>query len=292
MKSALTAIIGRPSSGKSTLLNTISGYKVSIVSPIPQTTRNRIRGILTEPRGQLVFLDTPGFNRSEKKINLRMMDLVKESLSEADIILYVVDATKPPGEEEQILLSMVTSFENRTLAAINKSDAAGPAQIGVYRALLSAILPATSIFEISALEDKGVSELITALFEKAPEGPSYYPDDFYTDQDPSFRISEIIREQVFRRMKEEIPHSVFVEIADLEERDGGEKLWVRAFIHVERDSQKGILIGRNGSIIRDIRVTAEKELGEIFPQYIHLDLRVKVTPKWRQSEKLLGKLIR
>lgn len=289
MKSAFVSIVGRPSSGKSTLLNVITGHKVSITAAAPQTTRNKIRGIYTEPRGQLVFIDTPGFHLSDKKFNLHMTGLVASSLEEIDLVLYVLDSSREPGEEEDKLVQMVRPFQNKTIAALNKIDLSGadPARSRNY---LQENIPETQVLELSALTGSGVPKLVDTLFSLAPEGEMMYPEEFYTDQEPEFRISEIIREKAVQRVRQEVPHSLYVEIADMEERKEGSQLWVRAFLVVERDSQKGILVGKGGEMIKTVRQEAQREIGKLFPYRIHLDLRVKVNPKWRRKDQLLDRM--
>ncbi|MFP4564053.1 MAG: GTPase Era [Spirochaetia bacterium] len=291
MKSAFVAVVGRPSSGKSTLLNSITGRKVSITASVPQTTRNKVRGIYTEERGQLVFIDTPGFHLSEKKFNLHMTGLVASSLEEIDLVLYVTDAGRVPGPEEEELARMIAPYADKTVAAVNKTDLpdAGPAEL---RAFIVARLPDAKITELSALRGEGVRDVVDALFELAPEGEQMYPEEFYTDQEPSFRISEIIREKAIQRVKQELPHSLYVEIADMEEQNGGKRLWIRAFLVVERESQKGILVGKGGGMIKSIRQEAQREIAELFPYRIHLDLRVKVNYKWRRKDRLLDRMFR
>ena len=291
MKSAFISVVGRPSSGKSTLLNAITGHKVSITASVPQTTRNKVRGIRTEERGQLVFIDTPGFHLSEKKFNLHMTGLVASSLEEIDLVLYVTDAGREPGAEEEELARMIAPHADRTVAAVNKTDLpkADPAAL---EAFIRTRLPGARIVEVSALRGEGVGDVVDALFELAPEGVKMYPEEFYTDQEPEFRVSEIIREKAIQRVKQELPHSLYVEIADMEEQNGGKTLWIRAFLVVEREPQKGILVGKGGSMIKTVRQEAQREIAELFPYRIHLDLRVKVNYKWRRKDQLLGRMFR
>jgi len=287
MKSAFVSLIGRPSTGKSTLLNTMCGRKVSIVSPIPQTTRNRIRGIVNREQGQLVFIDTPGYHSSEKRINIHMKNLVSQAAAESEVVLYIIDVSRNPGEEEHLLFSYLSSLETPIVIALNKTDL--PGDTAGIKELTELHFPGKPLHEISALNGQGVEELLTALFEAAPEGDMMYPEEFYTDQDPEFRVREIIREKAINRLSQEIPHALYVEIADMETTD--EELWIRAFILVERESQKGIVVGKKGMGIRAIRIEAEKELRDLFPYHIQLDIRVKVDPKWRKKDRLLNRLI-
>ena len=287
----MVAVVGRPSSGKSTLVNALCGAKVSIVSPVPQTTRNRVRGILNDPRGQIVFIDTPGFHLSQKKVNKYMTDLVSATLSEVDIVLYVVDGTRESGDEERAVQQAVRSAARPLLACMNKHDAPGP-NWQVIRAAVAEALPGAQILEISARTGDGLGRLKDFLFSAAPEGDQMYPDDYYTDQTPDFRISEIIREKAMLQTREEVPHSLYVRIEDLEMRNDGATLWARGFVCVERESQKGIVVGRGGERIKSIVREAEVELSEIFPYEVKLDLRVKVDREWRKRDPLLKKLIR
>ncbi len=207
MKSAFVSIIGRPSSGKSTLLNRICGHKVSIVSPVPQTTRNAVRGILTEDRGQLVFIDTPGFHTSEKKLNRHMTDLIVRSFDGVDLILYLVDATRASGAEEEALRRLVSGHTERLICGINKCDQGS--FVREHARLLEKLVPTDRIVTLSALTGDGVSGLIDRLFEVSPEGEPSYPEEFYTDQDPEFRVAEIIREEAIARVRQEVPHALY-----------------------------------------------------------------------------------
>jgi len=294
-KAAFVAIIGRPSSGKSTLINRICGNKVSIVSAVPQTTRDAIRGILTREQGQLVFVDTPGRHKSEKKFNIKLSEISEKAVEDSDLILYVLDAARPPGPEEIEIASLLAAHSGRTIAAINKIDDKN-ADFARARAFIFQYLPCLltgpvrhRCYEVSAKTGEGVEPLLEALYAMAPEGEAFYGAEYYTDQEVDFRIAEIIREKAINRLREEIPHALRVEIADAQFDAGNEdgasekggasdergKLWVRAFIIVERESQKGIVVGKGGAMIKSIRLAALKELGRIFDWKIELDLRVK-----------------
>ncbi|MDC7226549.1 MAG: GTPase Era [Spirochaetales bacterium] len=298
MKSAFISIIGRPSAGKSTFLNTICGEKVSIVSPVPQTTRNKIRGIITRDEGQLIFIDTPGYHNSEKKFNVYLKDLAGSALEESDIILYMIDTTRPPGKEEGEILELLKPHYSKTLILMNKTDLheSNPAAAAEFiKEGAAEIMDSGSVFPVSAVTGKGLDTILKRLFEIAPEGDPMYPEDYYTDQQPEFRVMEIVREKAINLSRQELPHSIYVEIADMEMKykESGEikKLWVRAFLVAERDSQKGILVGRGGENIKKIRSEAQKELNGIFPYNVHLDLRVKVNPKWRRNDGILKKML-
>ena len=275
-KAAFVAVIGRPSAGKSTLINRICGQKVAIVSTVPQTTRSAIRGITTREQGQLVFIDTPGRYKSEKKANKKLLDISDQAAGDSDLILYILDAERPPGPEEADIAAFLAPAADKTIAAINKIDAHNADSDRAYD-FLAVNLPslANRCFFISAKNNEGIDPLLQAIFNMAPEGEQFYSDEYYTDQEVDFRIAEIIREQVINRMRKELPHSLRVEIADAQLADDGQKLWIRAFIIVERESQKGIVVGKGGMMIKAIRMSALKELGKIFDWKIELDLRVK-----------------
>ena len=283
-KAAFVAVIGRPSAGKSTLVNRLCGRHVAIVSSVPQTTRNAIRGIINRERGQLVFIDTPGRYKSEKKINKKLMDISDQAAGDSDIILYMLDASRAPGPEEEEIAAFLAPHADRTVAAINKTDD-GNADIARAREFLLQNLtglPANRCLEISVLKKKGLEELLGALYDLAPDGEPFYDEEYYTDQEVDFRIAEIIREQAINRLRQELPHALHVEIADAQFTEGGAagsqerpKLWVRAFIVVERESQKGIVVGKGGLMIRDIRMAALKKLNTIFDWKIELDIQVK-----------------
>ena len=323
-KSAFVAIIGRPSAGKSTLLNKMCGGKVAIVSRVPQTTRNAIRGIVNSDKGQLVFIDTPGRHSSEKKMNKRLMEVSQRALAESDLALYVLDASRLPGSEEEEIAALLAPLAERIIFAVNKTDiqsadtakaeefinkhffissgaadsAEGiPQPCGTLIKLPKVPKRDSRIHLISAVTGNGIDELLSTLFEMAPEGQPLYGEEYYTDQETGFRIAEIIREQAINRLRQELPHSLYVEIADMEFKNIGEdlnsrvNLWVRAFIMVERESQKGMVVGRGGEMIKAIRQGALKELKKIFDWKIDLDLRVKTGKDWRHNDFTLKKII-
>ena len=295
-KAAFVALAGRPSVGKSTLVNLLCGAKVAIVSAVPQTTRNAVRGILTRPEGQLVFVDTPGRHVSEKKFNKKLMDVSDRALDDSELVLYVLDASRSPGPEEEAVAERLKGFQDRTVAAINKCDAAGADTKGLIAFLEKSLpdLPQSRRFEISCHKKEGIQPLLACLFEMAAEGEPLYPGEYYTDQEVSFRIQEIIREKAMNRLREELPHSIYVEVADLEFRSvpssGKKRLWVRAFIITERESQKGMIVGKGGEMIKAIGQAARKELNSIFEWKVDLDLRVKTGKDWRHNDRILKKI--
>lgn len=288
-KSAFVAIAGRPSAGKSTLLNALCGAKVSIVSPVPQTTRNTVRGIVNRPEGQLVFLDTPGFHISEKKLNLRLRNVAVHAFGDADVILYLVDASRAAGPEEEALADALGPLSAKVVAALNKCDVAGSDAVAA-RAFVSGKFPEAAILDISALKATGLDELVGAIFGKCAEGPAWYPEEYYTDQEPVFRIAEIVREKAILHTREEVPHALFVDYQESRKLEDG-TLEAEYDLVVERDSQKGIIIGKGGSMIKRIREEAERDLAEIFDYPVRLRLQVRVDPDWKRDEKRLDSLI-
>lgn len=293
MKSATVSVIGRPSSGKSTLVNTICEMKVSITSPTPQTTRNKIRGIYTDQRGQLVFTDTPGYHLSDKEINKRMQDVTVSALKDSDMILYVIDGKRKGGKEEEAIAEMIKKAKVPTVVAINKTDILSKEEMEESRNFVSSRLPSVPILFISAKNDEGVDEVLIELFKNAKEGELLYDENQYTDQDLEFRISEIIREKTISTLSDELPHVIFVDVSDLEWNEETRTVWIRAFINVERDGQKGFIVGKGGSGIKRIGTEARKEIKTIFPgSTVRLDLQVKTAEKWRQNSIVLDKVFR
>ena len=293
MKSATVSVIGRPSSGKSTLVNTICEMKVSITSPTPQTTRNKIRGIYTDQRGQLVFTDTPGYHLSDKTINRRMQDVTVSALKDSDLILYVLDGKRSAKEEEETIAKMIRASRVKTVAVINKKDVLTEENISDAKFFLKENLLNTEVFVASALNDDGIDEILIALYALAPEGELMYDENQYTDQDLEFRISEIIREKTISNLSDELPHVIYVEVSDLEYNAETKEVWIRAFICVERDGQKGFIVGRGGSNIKRIGTEARREIRQIFPSStVRLDLQVKTAEKWRQNSIILDKVFK
>ena len=295
LRTGVVTIVGRPSSGKSTFLNTACQEDVSIVSQSPQTTRNAIKGFVNTSLGQLVFIDTPGYHNSEKKLNQRLRNVTESQLDGIDAALYIIDITREPGEEEELTAKLLEKNQDKTVVAFNKTDLLPRKDLLLkYYDFIQKNLPDVPkerIFEMSAKNDNGINEVLKALYEIVPEGVPMYDDELYTDQDLSFRVKEVIRGEAINRLKDEIPHAVYVEVADVEHRNEGKKLWIRAFLCVERESQKGIVIGKGASMIKEIRTASVKKLNQIYMQKIDLDLQVKVDKNWRQRDVTLNRLI-
>ena len=293
LRTAMVTIVGRPSAGKSTFLNTACQEEVSIVSPIPQTTRNAIKGIVNTSYGQLIFIDTPGYHDSDKKLNIRLRNVTETQLEDIDCVLYVIDSTREPGEEEVHTAELLKKLQAKTVVAINKTDSnqSKPAVIRKFVSEQLPEIPADRIYEMSAEKDIGINEVLKALYSISPVGAPIYDEEVYTDQDLTFRICEVIRGEAINRLEQEIPHAVYVEVADVEHRNEGKKRWIRAFLCVERESQKGIVIGKGASMIKQIRMASIRKLSEIYIQKIDLDLQVKVDKNWRQRDYTINKLV-
>lgn len=291
-KTALVSIVGRPSAGKSTFLNTASGEKISIVSSVPQTTRNAIRGIVNTSLGQLVFVDTPGLHLSEKKLNLKLTQIASEQIKDSDAILYIIDSTRNHNEEENLIAQMLKEFSSKLVIAINKIEDSR-ANVSAARKFISETFPdfpKERIIEMSAKTDQNVNAVLKALYDLSPVAPHLYPEEYYTDQEVGFRISEIIRGQAINRLEQEVPHAIYVKIENMKMQNPN-LLKVMAVIFVERESQKGIVIGKGASMIKTIRLESMKECRKIFPYKVDLDLQVKVDKNWRQKDFVLNRIL-
>ncbi|MDC7249396.1 MAG: GTPase Era [Sphaerochaetaceae bacterium] len=292
MKCGTVAIIGRPSSGKSTMVNTIVEMPVSITAKTPQTTRNAIRGIYTDQRGQLIFTDTPGYHLNEQTLNLRLQEIAKSPLSESDMILYVVDSSRTPGEEEFAIIEILKAVKRPIVCVFNKTDIIKADKIEETKILIEEKLPNAIYLNASALTDEGIDEVLIELFKLAPEGELMYSKESYTDQPLEFRISEIIRGKAIALANKELPHAIYVDVSDIEFKEKENLIWVRAFIIVERESQKGIIVGKGGANIKKIRVQSFKDIKKLLPgKKLQLDLRVKAQPKWRKNSFILDKIL-
>ncbi|MDR0447757.1 MAG: GTPase Era [Treponema sp.] len=299
-KAAFAALVGRPSTGKSTLVNRLCGESVAVVSPVPQTTRNAIRGIVNREQGQLVLVDTPGIHRSEKKFNRRLADTAFHAAVESDLILYVLDVSRAPGPEEETIAQTIRGYQTPIVAVLNKMDLPS-ADFGQTKDFLKSQFAVfdescfneSRIVPISAQKNEGLENLLSVLFNLAPAGDPFYPEEYYTDQEMDFRIAEIIRGAALPFLRQELPHAVYVEVADRELRENGgiQRLWVRAFIMCERESQKGMIVGKGGTVIKAIGLSARKELNRIFDWKVDLDLRVKTGKDWRHNDHVLKKLL-
>jgi GTP-binding protein Era len=286
------ALVGRPNAGKSTLLNHILGQKVSIVSPKPQTTRNRIVGILNEERGQIAFLDTPGIHRPLHKLNVRMMDHVRSAMTEGDVIALIVDATEDFGKGDQYVIDLLRGekSEGKRYAILNKIDQLKKTKLLPLIQRYSDIGLFDEIVPISAAQGDGVAELVNLFFRDVPEGQPIYPVEDYTTQPERFLAAELIREKVLRHTSDELPYTTAVNVERFEEDEEKNLISMYATIYVERDSQKGIVVGKQGSMIKLIGTEARLELEQILGARVFIDLHVAVHERWREDERFLGEL--
>ena len=289
-KFGVVALIGRPNAGKSTLLNRILGQKVSIVSPKPQTTRNRIVGILNEPRGQIAFLDTPGIHKPLHRLNVRMMDHVRDALREADVLAVMIDASEPFGHGDQFVIDMLRAEKNKRFAVLNKIDLLKKTKLLPLIQQYSETGLFDEIVPVSATMGEGVDELVTLFFETMPAAEPMYPSADFTTQPERFFAAEIVREKLLRHTVEELPYTTAVSVERWEEEEKKNLIKIYATIFVERETQKPIVIGKRGEMIKRIGTEAREELEAILGVKVFLDLHVAVHERWREDERFLGEL--
>ena len=282
--SGFIALIGRPNVGKSTLLNCLLGEKVSIISDKPQTTRNRIRGILTLPRAQAVFIDTPGIHKPLHRMNELMVQAAIRTCGEVDVILLLVEATERPGAGDKFIIESLASIKTPVFLVINKADLVDKERLLPLIAEYSALHPFAEIIPVSALRGD-LGRLLDAIVQRLPKGPKYFPDDQFTDQPERFIAAELIREKVFELTKEEIPYSSAVVIEQMKEET--ELTRIHAVIFVDRDSQKGIIIGKNGAMLKEIGSRARRDMETLLGVKVFLQLWVKVKKGWREDDRML-----
>jgi GTP-binding protein Era len=284
--SGFVSILGRPNSGKSTLLNSLVGMKLAIVAVKPQTTRTSIQGVLNLPGAQVVFMDTPGIHKPDSLFNRRMLQIVRAALDQRDLLLYVVDATRRPEEEDREAVSLVRAARTPAILLLNKIDRLKDKGrllelIDHYKPLheFEAYLP------ICALKGEGLDALRAEVVERLPEGPAFFPPDYVTDQPERFLAAELIREKILRETREEVPHAVAVVVDQWQET--GRLARISATIYVERDGQKGIVIGSRGAMLKKIGTQARQDMERLFGRKIFLELFAKVRPRWRESPQFL-----
>jgi GTP-binding protein Era len=309
-RSGVVAVIGRPNVGKSTLLNRLLGQKIAITSPKPQTTRDQLLGILTEDDMQVLFWDTPGIHQPQHKLGEYMVRVAQETIQDADVVLWLVDANTPPKQEEQQIAELLHALQSKKklpplIIGLNKvdhevgakrhqwPDSAGSTELRAqeYAALLpwldGPISPVT--LPLSGLTGQGIDQLLAMLRQRLPPGPRYYPEDQVTDLQMRFIAAELIREKALMLLQQEVPHSIAVEVDEFSQRDEN-MTYISAVIYVERASQKGIVLGQKGSMIKKIGQAARPEIEELVGTKVYLELWVKVWEKWRTREGMLRQL--
>ena len=288
-KSGFVSLVGRPNAGKSTLLNALVGQKVAIVADKPQTTRTSIQGVLTLPEAQIVFIDTPGIHKADSQLNKRLMDTVRASLEERDLLLFLADATRAFSVEDRRALDLATKTGTPVVLVLTKVDLLPDKSkllplIEQYKELhaFADYLP------VSAVKRTGLEELRQAILQHLPEGPAYFPEDHVTDQPERFLAAELVREKVLQVTRQEVPHSVAVAVDRWEETPALTRIY--ATIRVERPGQKAIVIGKKGAVLVKIGTLARHEMEKLFGVKIYLDLHVRVQPGWREEAAFLDAL--
>ena len=287
-RSGFVSIIGRPNVGKSTLLNSILGEKVSIVTPKPQTTRNRIVGIKTLPGAQIIFIDTPGIHKPRHKLGDAMVKTALEAFKEVDIILFMIEP-RDPDKGDKFITRLLKGVESPVFLLINKIDTVKKPDLLPLIDQLKELYAFKEIIPVSALKQDGIDILMKRICDYLAPGPKYYPDDIITDQLERFMVSEIIREKAAEMTEEEIPHSIAVEVIEWKERENGIIL-IMSNIYVERDSQKGIIIGKGGRMLKSIGTAARADIEKLLNTKVFLELWVKVKKDWRDNRKILKEL--
>lgn len=283
-KSGFVALIGRPNVGKSTLMNHIIGQKIAIISNKPQTTRNKIQTVYTDERGQIIFLDTPGIHKAKNKLGEYMVNVAEHTLKDVDVILWLVEASDYIGAGEQHILEVLSEIKKPVILAINKMDALkNQDEVLLIMEKFSKLRDFTEIVPVSALKGVNTGELLKVLYQYLPEGPLYYDEDTVTDQPMRQIAAELIREKALRLLKDEIPHGIAVEIDKMSTRKGG-LTDIEATIVCERDSHKGIVIGKGGAMLKRIGTAARKDIEDMMEGQVNLKLWVKVRKEWRDSD--------
>lgn len=285
--SGFVAIVGRPNVGKSTLINSLIGEKIAIMSDRPQTTRNKIMCILNTDNAQIMFLDTPGIHKPQHKLGEYMVRAAESSLHEVDAILFVIDVNEKKGTGDDYVIEQLKKVKTPVILVVNKID-----KLADKGRLLPIISSYTNSFDfaavlpISALQDNDFTALVAEIAKHLPEGPEYFPEDMITDQPERVIAAEMIREKVLRLTRDEVPHSIAVEVEEMKTRDNDD-LYIRAVIYVERESQKGIVIGAKGSLLKVIGKQAREDIEGLLGNKVYLDLWVKVKPDWRNKDRML-----
>jgi GTP-binding protein Era len=290
-RSGFACFVGRPNAGKSTLTNAIVGSKIVITSDKPQTTRHAVRGIVTRPDGQLVLVDTPGLHRPRTLLGERLNDVVRATLADVDVVGFCVPADQRIGPGDRYIAGELAGLRATLIAVVTKTDAAGKQRVAEQLLAVSQLGEFADVVPVSATTGEQVDLLTDILIGHLPEGPQLYPDDVTTDNDADTRIAELIREAALDGVRDELPHSIAVTVDETRPRDGRPEMTeIFATIHLERDSQKGIVIGAKGSRLKRIGTTARHAIEELLGARVHLDLHVAVEADWQRDPKKLDRL--
>jgi GTP-binding protein Era len=288
-RSGYVAVAGRPNVGKSTLVNRYLGESILPVSPRPQTTHRRQLGILTLPTAQVVFVDAPGMHSPRHRLGVVLDELAHDALRDADLVLCLFDLSRGPNPDDRRVAGAVTSSQKPHLAAFNKIDLTPPAALQANWEAYEQLLPAAPVYGVSATRGDNLDQLLEGIVERLPAGPAYFPDAELTDSHERELAADLIRAAALQALRQEVPHSIAVLIDEFRERDG-RGAWIAATLFVERESQKGIVIGKGGHMLREIGTLARKDIERMSGRTIYLQLRVKVLPKWRNDEQALRRL--
>ena len=286
-RSGFVCLVGRPNVGKSTLLNRLVDSKIAIVSDKPQTTRHAVRGILTLPEAQIVFVDTPGLHRPKDALGRRLNDIAHQNLRDVDEIVFVLDASARIGPGDAFIARALAGIGTPVICVVTKADLVLPPKLLSQIEVARALGDWKDVLTTSSPRGTGISDLVRALVDGLPEGPQYYPPESVSDRPQAMAVSEMVREKVLELLSEEVPHSIAVVVDEIEPGDSPDVLLVTASIYVERESQKGIVIGRGGRMLKEIGARARPEVEELLGSRVFLDLRVKVEPNWPRREGLV-----
>lgn len=288
-KSGFISIIGRPNVGKSTFMNKVLGQKIAIMSDKPQTTRNKIQGVYTTEDSQMIFIDTPGIHKPKHQLGEHMMKVARNTLKETEVILFIINASEEIGRGDEFIIEMLKNTRTPIVLVLNKIDLVHPddllKQIDVYKDKLEF----SDVVPISALQGNNVETLLDIIKKYLPEGPMYYPEDRVTDHPEHFIVSELIREKALHLTSQEIPHAIGVEVEKMK-ADKGDKIHVQAVIYVERESQKGMVIGKGGKMLKEIGQLARQDIENLLGSKVYLELWVKVQKDWRNKSNFIRSL--
>ena len=285
-KSGFVAVIGRPNVGKSTLINSLIGQKIAIMSDKPQTTRNKILCVLSQPDAQIIFIDTPGIHKPKHKLGEYMVSAAENTLKEVDVILFVVDASEDLGAGEMYILERLRNTKKPVVLVVNKIDKIDKQQILPTISRYADRYNFIGVVPISAKQNTNLDYLVDEIKKHLEEGPQYYPNDMVTDQPERLIAAELIREKVLHLTREEIPHAIAVDLEEMSRRENDD-VYIRATVYVERDSQKGIVIGARGALLKEIGALARTDIEHLLGSKVYLDLWVKVKKDWRNRDGIL-----